>query len=59
MARIKNPLSSSLKKLVKLSQKEKTAYQTHFELAASNLEQNTREEYIQHFFQRKFGKMSV
>jgi len=58
MAQIKNPLSSSLKRLVKLTQKERVAYYSSFELAASNLEQNTREEFTKKFFQKKFGKLS-
>ena len=58
MARIKNPLSSSLKRLVKLTQKERVAYQSNFEHAASNLEQNTREDFTKRFFQQKFGKLS-
>lgn len=58
MARIKNPLSSSLKRLVKLTQQERVSYRSSFENAASNMEQNAREDFTKRFFQKKFGKFS-
>ena len=58
MARIKHPLSSSLKRLVRLTQRERVAYQSQFEHSASNLEQNAREDFTKRFFQKKFGKLS-
>lgn len=59
MARIKNPLSSSLKRLVKLAEKEPVAYHSKFELVASNMESNVREDFAKHFFQKNFGKLAV
>ena len=58
MARVKKPLSSSLKKIAKLAQKEQVAYESKFELAATNLEANSREEFAKRFFQKKFGNLS-
>ncbi|MGB0525248.1 MAG: hypothetical protein ACPGJS_19905 [Flammeovirgaceae bacterium] len=58
MARIKNPLSASLKKLAKLAQKERLAYQSKFEVSASNLEVNAREDFTKRFFQNKFGNLT-